>query len=321
MSELQSYDLDLGFSKTTGTTQSKTLTVDEYDVMFVNANICRYSILESVTISVTYSASISGSSGSLKIFIGGTQVGSVYESDGKGIDSYKTITTPNLKDYFKSGTKQPINPKGTIEFRFFANLPRKFSYKNFIIKYTFYTPSLNITTSVSPTGSGIVSPSSLTLNYPKQNYIASFTLTATPSIGYEFIRWSNNKTDNPNKFSVAAEASENSDNITAYFELKSFNITVSASVGGSVTGGGTYDYGSSIILTATPYSGYKFVKWSDGNTSDSRTVTVTDNAEYTAYFELDKTNNIYIGTSQPKSIYVGTSEVKAVYVGTTKIYG
>ena len=54
---------------------------------------------------------------------------------------------------------------------------------------------------------------------------------------------------------------------------------------GTVTGGGTYNEGTSVTLTATPATGYHFVKWQqDGNTQNPRTVTVTGNATYTAVF-------------------------------------
>lgn len=108
-----------------------------------------------------------------------------------------------------------------------------------------------------------------------------------------------------------------------------FVVSATVQGQGSVSGTGTYNVGSTATLTATPATGYRFVKWSDGNTSATRTVTVTQDdisanvtsRSYTAIFEVDKINKIYVGTSQPKSIYVGTSEVKAVYVGTTKVYG
>ena len=59
---------------------------------------------------------------------------------------------------------------------------------------------------------------------------------------------------------------------------------------GTVTGGGTYDAGTTIQLTATAYQGYEFVTWQDGNTSNPRTITVTENATYTAYFQAVSTN-------------------------------
>lgn len=75
---------------------------------------------------------------------------------------------------------------------------------------------------------------------------------------------------------------------TLYYTLPDYTITVKAGEGGTVSGGGIIESGTKTTLKATPNSGYKFVKWSDGNTSASRTITVTGNATYTAYFELDK---------------------------------
>lgn len=109
--------------------------------------------------------------------------------------------------------------------------------------------------------------------------------------------------------------------ITVDYTVPAYNISVSTAGGGTVSGGGTYESGSTATIVATPNTGYRFVKWSDGNTNATRTVTATADITYTAYFEIDKINKLYIGTSQPKALYIGTSEVKAVYRGTTKIYG
>lgn len=53
---------------------------------------------------------------------------------------------------------------------------------------------------------------------------------------------------------------------------------------GTVTGGGEYEEGTQVQLKATAKSDYTFSKWSDGNTSATRTVTVTADAAYTAQF-------------------------------------
>lgn len=82
-------------------------------------------------------------------------------------------------------------------------------------------------------------------------------------------------------------------------------VTVNAETngaGGTVAGGKTLtlaqaDTEYSATLTATPRAGYKFVRWSDGNTSPSRTVTYSDNniaahettVTYTAIFEQNET--------------------------------
>lgn len=73
---------------------------------------------------------------------------------------------------------------------------------------------------------------------------------------------------------------------------RQYKLTVTAGTGGTVSGGGTYNYNASVTLKATANSGYHFVKWSDGNTSATRTVTVTKDATYTATFERDPYLNL-----------------------------
>ncbi len=60
---------------------------------------------------------------------------------------------------------------------------------------------------------------------------------------------------------------------------------------GTVSGGGTYNEGSQVTITATAKSGYKFKEWNDGNTDNPRVITVTKDASYTAYFEEEKNLN------------------------------
>lgn len=60
---------------------------------------------------------------------------------------------------------------------------------------------------------------------------------------------------------------------------------------GSVYGGGTYEAGEKVTLTATAKSGAKFDKWTDGVTSASRTVTVSSDATYTAVFKAVASSN------------------------------
>ena len=54
---------------------------------------------------------------------------------------------------------------------------------------------------------------------------------------------------------------------------------------GTATGGGTYDSGDNISIEATAFSGYRFTGWNDGSTENPRTVVVTGDATYTAYFD------------------------------------
>lgn len=53
---------------------------------------------------------------------------------------------------------------------------------------------------------------------------------------------------------------------------------------GTVSGAGLYDNGDSATLTATANNGYAFIDWQDGNTDNPRTITVSQDATYTANF-------------------------------------
>jgi hypothetical protein len=72
-------------------------------------------------------------------------------------------------------------------------------------------------------------------------------------------------------------------NITANFTATAnttATITTAAnpSTGGVVTGGGTYNIGNSVTLTATTNSGYSFLNWSGDTTGTNATLTFTANS-------------------------------------------
>lgn len=79
-------------------------------------------------------------------------------------------------------------------------------------------------------------------------------------------------------------------------------VTTNNAAYGSVTGGGSYNIGASITISATANSGYRFVRWSDGNTSASRTITVSQSATYQAIFEAVSPSVTYPYTLQDSDI-------------------
>ncbi len=100
-----------------------------------------------------------------------------------------------------------------------------------------------------------------------------------------------------------------------------YTITTKVSGKGSVEGGGTLQEGVTRTLTAKPDTGYKFVKWNDGKTDNPRTITVTGNATYTAYFEkippeFTTAEMIYGGKqiSQENKVIAGQSFIISVAV-------
>ena len=74
--------------------------------------------------------------------------------------------------------------------------------------------------------------------------------------------------------------------IAVTFEIITYTIDASANNDefGSVSGGGTYDAGTEISLTATPNDGYRFVSWNDANTDNPRTLIVTSDSTFVATF-------------------------------------
>lgn len=102
---------------------------------------------------------------------------------------------------------------------------------------------------------------------------------------------------------------------------KQYTITVNANDAtmGTVTGGGVYDANATATLTATANSGFQFVKWQDGNTSNPRTITVTQDETYTATFEAIPAG-VYV-TFGPDTWTAGDFCVDAeVYASYGKLY-
>ena len=126
------------------------------------------------------------------------------------------------------------------------------------------------------------------------------TLTATANNGYRFVKWSDEVTENPRTIVVTQDST-----FTAIFEANAFTISTSVidDAMGSVTEGGEYAYGTEITLTATANDGYRFAQWSDGNTDNPRTVTVTKNKTYTAEFALEEFA-LYATSASPELGYV-----------------
>lgn len=117
------------------------------------------------------------------------------------------------------------------------------------------------------------------------------TARAVANSGYTFINW----TENGNQ--VSSEATYTfpvtiGHNLVANFTKQAYVITakVTPDNSGTVTGAGGYNYGEECTLTATPNTGYEFVKWTKGgstvSTQTSYTFTVTETAEYEAHFKI-----------------------------------
>lgn len=72
-------------------------------------------------------------------------------------------------------------------------------------------------------------------------------------------------------------------------EVETYTVTVSSAdpTMGSVSEGGEVEEGDSFTFRATANDGYHFLRWNDGDTNAERTVVVTSDTTFTAYFEAD----------------------------------
>ena len=144
------------------------------------------------------------------------------------------------------------------------------------------------------------------VEYGKEPEYSSETPTkaSTAEYDYTFAGWT------PAITAVTGEATYKA---TYTATKRSYTITVQVANGcedmGEVSGGGTFEYGTTVPLSATAKSGYQFVKWEeDGETSATREITVTDNAIYTAQFEIFyPVSNITLDKTE-LSLSIGDSE-------------
>ena len=112
-------------------------------------------------------------------------------------------------------------------------------------------------------------------------------VTAVPNAGYTFVQWSDGVTTNPRTDSnVMANLS-----VTASFIINTYTLSYTAAANGSITGTSpqTVNYGANgSPVTAVPSTGYAFVQWSDGSTTNPRTdSTVMASLSVTASFVIN----------------------------------
>lgn len=131
---------------------------------------------------------------------------------------------------------------------------------------------------------------------------AKVTLLATADEGSQFTKWEDGSTTNPRTLTVISDTT-----LTATFEKSSGSSPDKKTI--TVYGAGcqtpfTADFlpGTKLSLLAYPREGYKFKCWSDKDTSNPRSVTVTDDATYTAEFERYSSSAVAM-----KEIITGTN--------------
>ena len=173
------------------------------------------------------------------------------------------------------------------------------SEKNQVI---FGLPSWDYTVTVlaDPTVGGEVNGGGL--YYYGQNC----TVTAEANSGYSFYYWTENGTVVSTNASYTFAVTDDRNLVSHFGEPLMVTVSASPEAGGSVSGGGIYNYNESVMLTATTNPGYVFNKWTKNGSvvsyNPSCTVTVTESAEYVADFQ--QVDGILVGEATGTNSYL-----------------
>lgn len=117
-------------------------------------------------------------------------------------------------------------------------------------------------------------------------YGSACTVTAENTYtGFVFHSWSNGVTANPYVFAVLDDMEVYAIFVAEGEEVYTVTVESADPSMGTASGGGQALSGGEVVIWATSNPGHRFVRWNDNNTDSVRTVVVTADVTYTAYFE------------------------------------
>ena len=224
------------------------------------------------------------------------------------------VATPNSGYSFVNWTEGGSPVSASVSFTFTASTSRTLVANFTPILYTISTSALPVAGG-STSGGGTVNSGS------------SVTVVATPNAGYSFVNWTEGGS------AVSASASYNftasaSRTLVANFAPILYTISTSALpvAGGSTSGSGTVNSGSSVTVVATPNGSFDFVKWSENgsqvSTAASYGFTVSASRTLVANFALSSDASLAtlvpsVGTLAP--VFAGSTTAYTLSVGVPSI--
>lgn len=112
-------------------------------------------------------------------------------------------------------------------------------------------------------------------------YLDQIEISATPNYGYHFSHWNDGNTDNPRIITLRRDIT-----FIAEFIKNTYTINTQCNASqGIISGDLQAEYLDLVELTATPNRGYQFVRWTDGNTENPRTIELTQDTTLEAIFD------------------------------------
>lgn len=113
---------------------------------------------------------------------------------------------------------------------------------------------------------------------------SSVTINATPNSGYQFTGWYQSSALVSSSVSYSFTMPYTNLTYVARFSTNTYELTLASdnSSKGTVSGAGTYAYGSEVTITATPIEGNAFIGWFNGSTLMSANAIYIFNMPYNA---------------------------------------
>lgn len=279
-----------------------------------NSNIPKYSTITKAELSVKIKTSLS-SKASLKFAFSsrtgsdGEPNGTVIENFGDVIGSSAVTKTASILPYVNSENVNSGTYNGSYPYLLYwasASILRKFTLYDVHIDYTFTKPTITYNLSASDGGKvGFDNANTLSPDWSVTSKIFevntsdyTWVIEAEADTGYKFVKWSDGNTSAIRNVQISQNSITSATttlSLTAIFEPITYTVSaaVSPDVAGSVTGTGTYNYGTAVTLSAKTNDGYTFDTWlingEDVSVSEPKiSVTVYSDMLITAVFTEKK---------------------------------
>ena len=205
--------------------------------------------------------------------LGGTTTGGGSFNSGVSVS---VTATPNVGYTFTNWTES-----GTIVSAVAGYTFNILGNRTLVANFSAITYTLGV---IAINGSVLKNPNQVTYNSG-----SDVVLTATPNSGFVFTSWSGDATGSVNPLTVTMNSNKN---VTANFTAiaSTYTLNVIANNGSVLKNPDLFAYnsGASVLLTATPNSGYTFTSWSGDATGSVNPLTVimNSNKNITANFTL-----------------------------------
>ncbi len=142
-------------------------------------------------------------------------------------------------------------------------------------------------------------------------YDSSVQFPVPEKTGYSFVGWYNGSTNVSTETGICAKWTYLEDiSLSPKWQINSYNVSLAKNVnGGDLTGGGVYQFGSNVTITATTNKAYIWIGWFEGDTKltseKSYSFKITaENRNFTAKWDIEDEYKPFIFDSTPNKISI-----------------